>query len=90
MARAPWENGKVLMAKRMMALMALLFVACGSAAQQTAQQPAAGTLDQMLAPIALYPDPLLAQMLMSAVDPAKVSQLDQWLRSSPNLKGTEL
>jgi hypothetical protein len=78
------------MAKRMMALMALLFVACGSAAQQTAQQPAAGTLDQMLAPIALYPDPLLAQMLMSAVDPAKVSQLDQWLRSSPNLKGTEL
>ena len=77
------------MAKRMMALMALLFVACGSAAQQTAQPPT-GTLDQMLAPIALYPDPLLAQMLMSAQDPAKVSQLDQWLRSSPNLKGTEL
>jgi hypothetical protein len=90
MARARPEHGKVLMAKRMIALMALLFVACGSAAQQTAQQPATGTLDQMLAPIALYPDPLLAQMLMSAVDPAKVSQLDQWLRSSPNLKGTEL
>ena len=89
MARARPEDGKVLMAKRMMALMALLFVACGSAAQQTAQPPT-GTLDQMLAPIALYPDPLLAQMLMSAQDPAKVSQLDQWLRSSPNLKGTEL
>ena len=47
-------------------------------------------LFRSLAPIALYPDPLLAQMLMSAQDPAKVSQLDQWLRSSPNLKGTEL
>jgi hypothetical protein len=44
----------------------------------------------MLAPIALYPDPLLAQMMMSAVDPAKVSELDQFLRLSTNLKGTEL
>jgi len=84
------EAGKVYMAKRMIALLALLFVACGSAAQQTAQQPATGTLDQMLAPIALYPDPLLAQMMMSAVDPAKVSELDQFLRLSTNLKGTEL
>jgi uncharacterized protein DUF3300 len=74
------------MAKRMIALLALLFVSCGSAAQQ----PATGTLDQMLAPIALYPDPLLAQMMMSAVDPAKVSELDQFLRLSTNLKGTEL
>jgi len=78
------------MAKRMIALLALLFVSCGSAAQQTAQQPVTGTLDQMLAPIALYPDPLLAQMMMSAVDPAKVSELDQFLRLSTNLKGTEL
>jgi uncharacterized protein DUF3300 len=84
------EAGKVYMAKRMIALLALLFVSCGSAAQQTAQQPATGTLDQMLAPIALYPDPLLAQMMMSAVDPAKVSELDQFLRLSTNLKGTEL
>jgi len=74
------------------AAVVLSLAACGSSARpQTAQQPpATGTLDQMLAPIALYPDPLLAQMMMSAVDPAKVSQLDQWLRSSPNLKGTEL
>ena len=90
MARALPEAGKVYMAKHMIALLALLFVACGSAAQQTAQQPATGTLDQMLAPIALYPDPLLAQMMMSAVDPAKVSELDQFLRLSTNLKGTEL
>jgi uncharacterized protein DUF3300 len=81
------------MTQRMItAAVVLSLAACGSSARpQTAQQPpATGTLDQMLAPIALYPDPLLAQMMMSAVDPAKVSQLDQWLRSSPNLKGTEL
>jgi uncharacterized protein DUF3300 len=70
--------------------MAMLFVACGTAARPQTTQPATGTLDQMLAPIALYPDPLLAQMMMSAVDPAKVSELDQFLRLSTNLKGTEL
>jgi len=53
------------------------------------QQYATGSLDQMLAPIALYPDALLAQMLMSA-DPVKISELDKWLKSNQNLKATEL
>jgi hypothetical protein len=44
----------------------------------------------LLAPIALYPDPLLAQMLMSATDPAKVAELDQWLKAGQTLKGTQL
>jgi hypothetical protein len=34
---------------------------------------AAGSLDQLLAPIALYPDQLLAQILMCAGNPAKVA-----------------
>src|SRR5262245_33708522 len=79
------------MTKQIVALGAVLFVACGSAARpQTAQQPAVGTLDQMLAPIALYPDPLLAQMLMSSQDPAKVTELDRWLKSNSQLQATEL
>ncbi|MGH9218996.1 MAG: DUF3300 domain-containing protein, partial [Vicinamibacterales bacterium] len=36
------------------------------------------------------PDSLLAQMLMSATDPAKVTELDKWLKSSAKLKGTQL
>src|SRR5262245_21868705 len=68
----------------------VLLMACGSPARsQTAQAPN-GTLDQLLAPIALYPDSLLAQMLMSATDPAKVTELDKWLKSNTKLKGTEL
>ncbi len=80
------------MTRPIVAVALVLLTACGSAARpQTNQQPPpAGTLDQMLAPIALYPDPLLAQMMMSAVDPQKVSELDQFLRLSTNLKGTEL
>ena len=58
-------------------------------ATQTAPPPT-GTFDQLLAPIALYPDPLLAQMLMSATDPSKVTELDKWLKSHAKLKGTQL
>jgi uncharacterized protein DUF3300 len=47
-------------------------------------------LDRVLAPIALYPDQLLAQMLLCAMDPAGVRALDQFLKSHQGLKGTEL
>src|SRR4029453_9673804 len=71
-----------------------LLAACGapptplSARAQSAQQ--FGSVDQLLAPIALYPDALLAQILMSASDPAKVVELDQWLKNNKNLKGSQL
>ena len=81
------------MTTRMIAATVLLFVACGpprdAARAQTAQLPT-GTLDQLLAPIALYPDSLLAQILMSAADPAKVEELDKWLKTNQKLKGTQL
>ena len=47
-------------------------------------------LDRLLAPIALYPDQLLAQMLLCAMDPAGVTALDRFLKSHSTLKGTEL
>jgi hypothetical protein len=74
----------------------MLCVACGPPRDQAATQGAqaaplpTGTLDQLLAPIALYPDQLLAQMLMSSTDPPKVAELDKWLKSNQTLKGTEL
>ena len=46
-------------------------------------------LDKLLAPIALYPDSLLAQMLLCATNPAKLGALEEWL-ASQTLKGTEL
>jgi len=42
-------------------------------------------LDQMLAPIALYPDSLLAQILMASTYPLEVVQADRWLRANRNL-----
>ena len=48
------------------------------------------SVDQLVAPIALYPDQLLAQMLMSASDPAEGHRARQWLKANPKLKGTPL
>ena len=67
-----------------------------SAAQQsaTAKKPAAAPsaeeLDRLLGPIALYPDQLLAQILMCAGDPAKVQELNAWIKKNSTLKGTGL
>jgi hypothetical protein len=47
-------------------------------------------LAQMLAPIALYPDALLAQIMMGATYPIEVVQADQWVRENPNLKDDRL
>jgi len=62
----------------------------GSSAQ-AAKAPALtpDALDRLLAPIALYPDQLLAQMLLSAANPGRVAALAEWL-ASQTLKGAEL
>jgi len=47
-------------------------------------------LDQMLASIALYPDSLLAQVLIAATYPDQVTEADRWLQQNPGLKGDAL
>ncbi len=44
-------------------------------------------LDQMLAPIALYPDALLSQILMAATYPGEVVEAARWSRANPGLDG---
>src|SRR5215831_1838506 len=47
-------------------------------------------LDSLVAPIALYPDPLLAQVLAASTYPLELIQLQQWLAKNKNLKDTAL
>jgi hypothetical protein len=44
-------------------------------------------LDQMMAPIALYPDSLLSQVLMAATYPADVADAAKWSKAHPDQKG---
>lgn len=46
-------------------------------------------LDQMLAPIALYPDPLLAQLLMATTYPGEVAEAVTWSKAHPDAKGDD-
>lgn len=44
-------------------------------------------LDQMLAPLALYPDSLLSQVFMAATYPLEVVSADRWVKQNASLKG---
>jgi hypothetical protein len=62
----------------------------GSADQQQAAKIPADQLDSLVAPIALYPDPLIAQVLAASTYPLEIIQLQQWLAKNPKLKDKEL
>jgi len=47
-------------------------------------------LDQIVAPIALYPDSLLAQIFMASTYPLEVVQAARWVKTNKNLKGDAL
>ena len=47
-------------------------------------------LDQLVAPIALYPDSLLAQILMASTYPLEVVQAERWVKANQKLKGDAL
>lgn len=47
-------------------------------------------LDRLLAPIALYPDPLLAQILMASTYPLEVVQAARWVKANPKVTGKSL
>ena len=72
-----------------------------SAVPELARQPAAAQdeqaskipndqLDSLVAPIALYPDPLLAQVLAASTYPLELVQLQQWLGNHKDLKDKAL
>jgi uncharacterized membrane protein YgcG len=79
---------------------AWVFAAMPTAAQQsTSPAPAGGaataatsqqTLDQLLAPIALYPDKLLVQILMASTYPLEVVMAARWSKANPNVKDKAL
>ncbi|MGH9745931.1 MAG: DUF3300 domain-containing protein [Candidatus Acidiferrales bacterium] len=53
--------------------------------QQTPEQ-----LQQLVAPIALYPDSLVAQILAATTFPAEIVEADRWVQAHPELKGDDL
>src|SRR5262245_46574831 len=64
-----------------------------AAAQQAPEEApklAPDQLQSLVAPIALYPDPLLAQCLVASTYPLDIVAAQQWLDKNKDLKGEEL
>jgi len=61
-----------------------------SATQAEAPKIPNDQLDSLVAPIALYPDPLLAQVLAASTYPLEIMQLQQWLGKHKDLKDKAL
>ena len=84
----------------LLASVIMVATAVGAAAQQPATSASAAQPDQTLlkpeqlealvAPIALYPDALLANMLAAATYPLEVVEADRWMKENKNLKGDAL
>ncbi|SRR5258707_787667 len=47
-------------------------------------------LQQLVAPIALYPDALIAQVLAASTYPTQIVEAERWMQNHSNLKGEEL
>ena len=54
---------------------------------QAAPKLPADQLDSLVAPIALYPDPMLAQVLAASTYPLEIIQLQQWLGQKSEIEG---
>ncbi len=96
--RHPWKIAHEIVAVLCCALLAPGDVISAPRPQQPAtqsdQQQAVNLppdqLDSLVAPIALYPDPLLAQVLAASTYPLELVQLQQWLAKNKNLKDKAL
>ena len=61
-----------------------------AAETQQTQTFTADQLTDLVAPIALYPDGLLSQVLVASTYPLEVVEAQQWLQQNPTLRGTQL
>ena len=73
---------------RTLACLSALLPVC-VAAQDTPPSFSKEQIDQMVAPIALYPDSLLSQILMAATYPADVAEAAKWSKANPKASGEE-
>jgi hypothetical protein len=93
-----WMNKEMAMVGKLSQLIVaalLCMLPLGARAQPQAAAPSQSLLqpaelDQLVAPIALYPDPLLSEVLIASTYPLEVVQADRWVKSNSSLKGEAL
>jgi hypothetical protein len=93
MERGMFRCGKLLLALTVMLATAGVAAAQGTDSKSEPTEQALlkpEQLDALVAPIALYPDALLANVLAASTYPLEVVQADRWVKAGKNLKGEAL
>src|SRR5215510_15851222 len=62
----------------------------GASQNDSQKMLAPGQLDSLVAPIALYPDPILSQVLVASTYPLEIVEATRWLGQNSNLTGQAL
>src|SRR5215467_11731648 len=75
---------------RLCLVAAIVLLPAGAIAQQAPPPLNPDQIDQLVAPIALHPDKLLAQILMASTYPLEVVQAARFVKENPNLQGEQL
>lgn len=70
-------------------LLIALLLALPAAHAYDEESSSQAELDQMLAPVALYPDTVLSHILIAATYPLEVVQAARWVRQNPGLEGDQ-
>ena len=85
-----------LMRRGFLALLTAAFVLAGGGVRsadgvaETEQPFSTERIEELVAPIALYPDSLVAQILMASTYPLDIVQAARWVKENPDLEGAEL
>jgi len=95
--RLPWREAGSRFGSALLSVLSV-FIWLGGAALCSAQTPEAPPpallspqqLDDLVAPIALYPDPLLAQVLAASTYPTELAQAQQWVSDHPDWQASRL
>jgi hypothetical protein len=89
------KTSAIIMRGLVLAIIAMIMIPPGVPAQDSGESEEADRfkkeeLVQMLAPIALYPDSLIAQILMASTYPLELVEAERWVRQNKELKGDAL
>lgn len=89
--RASADSSRSYLRRFLLLVLAVLALVVAPAAAQTAEPGySQDELDQLLAPVAIYPDQLLTQILIAATYPLEVVEAARFVQQNPNLRGDAL
>lgn len=83
-----WSKPRSILVWLLAALIGLQSLAPVVSAQETVPTPE--ELDQLLAPVALYPDSLLSQITTASTNPQEILDVNAWLEQNRGLTGSDL